>query len=1645
LHEQPTRRQQPRRRRERRAALRSSGSGGVDARGRRQHATGSGAQAMAVPAQTPPLAQKHTVPVRTILAGGPKLLLGRLGARLRRLDWTFWALVAVALVALVPRLYGINWDANNHLHPDEREIVFKAICLSLPGTPRPAGCDPAYTGPGWFFSPNSPLNPHFFAYGTLPQYLLAAVAHLLAWVTTITHGHFSPADGGAWDDFNHFTLVGRAISAIFDAGTVLVAGLLGRRLAGPWAGLLAAALVAVIPFEVQVSHFYAVDTLLVFFVMLTLLGCVELAQGPRVRTAAALVAGDEPAPTPGFWHALRWGLLTGVGCGLAFAVKVSAAPLLVPIAIALLLRWRRRGFDEAALALLCTATVALAAFVITSPYALIDWPEFSAQVNEQAQLARGVLDYPYVRQFAGDQPFLYQLGQLLRFDMGWAAGLLGLAGFVWAATRLWRTLNNEWAIFVGWLVAYFAVIGSSYTQFSRYMLPVFAPLCVCGAAALVAASRWGTRRAAGEAGAREAALEAENGDSGNNGIRASYFPANLLRALRARVTFSIPARWVRTVCIALALLVVACSTFLTIALDNIYSQPNTRVQASAWIYNHVAPSSTITYEVWDDPLPVEVPPAYTRNGIGFTAAGHPIVPGAYQTVGLNLYDPDTPDKAQQMAEQLASAQVVVISSQRLLRSIPKLPDRYPMTIRYYQFLFAGKLGFSLAAHFENAPHLLGWQLNETGADESFSVYDHPPVWIFVKQGAGLSAPQIDTLLTAGLYLPPPSDRSGAQQSLLLSPQNAAADAQSPALYAQFPPNSLPNQIPLIWWLLAVELLGLAAFPLTFSVFPGLRDRGWGFAKLLGLLLLAWAIWLPSSLRLLPFDRGVVIGIFALLVLLGAGVAWLRRAALWAFVRERWRLLAVGEGLFVVGFLFFTWIRALDPDLWHIWRGGEKPMELAYLDGILRSRYMPPLDPWFAGGYINYYYYGQYLFAVLIKLTGIVPTTAFNLAIPLLFGMLVGGVFSIVAGLTGRWWAGLAGAFGMAMLCNLDGLRQLYGQWLSVAAHLAPPPFDYWASSRVIPYTINEFPFWSFLYGDLHAHLIDLPIVVLIAGCAASLIASARAGRARWLPAVPTLAAAALALGAAWCTNTWDLPAYSLLLAAALALCALPTLSLPARSEVSAAHEPAEAREDEARDSTAVVDPAPSPPSMLLRRAVRSLVPSYPDLRNYLVALALTFGAAYVLYLPFHSNFQNFVSGIGPVTTPTSPLLFFELFGVWLFLIASFFFVELYDRLAAIWARSEAPLWGTPARRLWLTLGIYCLVLLVGAALSLKSLLLLLLGLGCWLALDRRHSPARRFTYLTLLLGLSIAFGVELIYIRDFLDHTDYERMNTVFKFYYQVWTLFALGGALAFTQLVRRLFGRAFAVSPSPAPRRYDDDYASAAPEGAGNWSVVTASGALARARAARQSPFGTSILRGAWLLALLVLVLGSSVFLVEGTQARLQDPAIWAQVQPPPGGIQPQGLSLDGMAYMKGWYPGDYAAITWMNEHIAGDPTIIEASSGVYNWQGRVSIYTGLPAVVQEQHEYEQRYPQEVSARQADVETFWSTPDPAVAQNILREYGVRYVYFGALERTCFVKSGDTCVPMSAAAIAKFQILAAQGVLRAVYTNSDVTIYEVRG
>src|SRR4029450_6302380 len=119
-----------------------------------------------------------------------------------------------------------------------------------------------------------------------------------------------------------------------------------------------------------------------------------------------------------------------------------------------------------------------------------------------------------------------------------------------------------------------------------------------------------------------------------------------------------------------------------------------------------------------------------------------------------------------------------------------------------------------------------------------------------------------------------------------------------------------------------------------------------------------------------------------------GAVWPQRRAFVTDIRGRWKEIFVAEGIFLAALLLFVWFRSMNPDIWHPARGGEKPMEFAYFNAILRSTHFPPYDPWFAGGYINSYSCGSVPVAVVTRLTGIIPSVAFNLAVPTFFALTV---------------------------------------------------------------------------------------------------------------------------------------------------------------------------------------------------------------------------------------------------------------------------------------------------------------------------------------------------------------------------------------------------------------------------------------------------------------------------------------------------------------------------------------------------------------------------------------------------------------------------------------------------------------------------------
>jgi len=299
-------------------------------------------------------------------------------------------------------------------------------------------------------------------------------------------------------------------------------------------------------------------------------------------------------------------------------------------------------------------------------------------------------------------------------------------------------------------------------------------------------------------------------------------------------------------------------------------------------------------------------------------------------------------------------------------------------------------------------------------------------------------------------------------------------------------------IEFILWYLVIAFVGLLALPVAFRFFSFLSDRGYTLARTLGLLLWGYLFWVLTSLRVLQNDLG---GVLVALALLG-GLSWWAGRGLqgWrefgAWVKGRVRLVVVAEVLFLLAFAFLAVLRAAGPQI----SGTEKPMELAFINAILRSPSFPPADPWLSGYSISYYYFGYVLVAMLTRVTGVVSGIAFNLAIALVFALAALGAYGIVHTLLASWsrrrqaagkrgifsqgWALLAPLF-ILVMANLEGglevmhagglfwqdnglaKRSEFWNWVGLQELNQPPaaPYDFmpkraggiwwWRASRVL--------------------------------------------------------------------------------------------------------------------------------------------------------------------------------------------------------------------------------------------------------------------------------------------------------------------------------------------------------------------------------------------------------------------------------------------------------------------------------------------------------------------------------------------------------------------------------------------------------------------
>ncbi len=1112
----------------------------------------------------------------------------------------------------------------------------------------------------------------------------------------------------------------------------------------------------------------------------------------------------------------------------------------------------------------------------------------------------------------------------------------------------------------------------------------------------------------------------------------------------------------------------------------------------------ISGGTLFTWEgAWDDPVPTKVctPPlgvSLADNpppgliGTGYECNGRDPWWGLVTGFEQNIVYEDEPAKRDKLLLTLDQSDYIGISSNRFYDTLNRNPLRWPMSNRYYEALFSGELGYELVGTFQET-YQLGplrisdqylptydspdW-LNEWEFEEAFSVYDHPVVFIFRKSESYDPQAARDLLdavpLTrvnegrafyscsedSDLYYCDPTmvgpaginteqgDR--APTGLMLTDSQAQTQYSGGTWSERFASSSLINTnevVGVVVWWVAIWLFGLAAFPLLFALLPGLSDRGYGMAKFMGVFFVSWGVWVLASARIPAWSQaGIAIGMIVL-ALLGLAVGWGRRREMVTWVRQHWKRLLVIDLLTLGLFAAFLLVRLSNPDLWHDSFGGEKPMDFAYFNAVLRSTVFPPYDPWYAGGFINYYYYGFVIVGAPVLLLKMVPAFAFNLILPTLFAATGMGAFSVAFSLVAwlkrsrfavpgsAWGAGIAAILLVVVLGNLDtprvaltGLARMGGyeqpaglesflidEYLAEHNGSVPPDADLLAiSERVNSENLSD---------RLRYELAGASEIVRSLGAGAGRMLNGEPlyispdrwfwGPSRVLAETPGVEGSAITEMPAFTFVYGDMHAHM--------------ISMPMQLFVLAfvLNEILIVGSDPRKRGARWLALAAGAIVVGMLRATNTW-----DWITYILFGTLGLGFAWWLHwrtvgrwslldltgrvggflvasflavLPFTTWFATNYSSVRPWTDGKTPLwAYFDIHGLFLFLIVSLLVWE-----TGRWLRAEK-VGSLRGKGGWLLALIAVIVAAFVVALALGLLgiqvALIVLPLLVWVAvLFFRRGQNRAMQYVLALVGLGLALtlGVELIVLEG-----DIGRQNTVFKFYMQVWLMFSVVGGAAIAWL----------------------------------WSA---------------SETWSAKLRIPWTMVLVLLIAVASLFPIMAARGK----ASFRMVQDLP-------LTLDGMAFMQEaqrWegdsevlaqHPerapfelaDDYAMIRWLQENVEGTPTIIEGlgDDTQYRWNGRISIYTGLPTVVGWNfHQRQQRVldpmPHMVEMRNANVNAFYETSSIGLAWDMIQHYGIEYIIVGEYERAYVNDAG----------LAKFPQMAELGLIEPVFTSGNSVIYRV--
>ena len=900
------------------------------------------------------------------------------------------------------------------------------------------------------------------------------------------------------------------------------------------------------------------------------------------------------------------------------------------------------------------------------------------------------------------------------------------------------------------------------------------------------------------------------------------------------------------------------------------------------------------------------------------------------------------------------------------------------------------------------------------------------------------------------------------------------------------------------WLLLIELMGLLVFPFTYRLFTGLPDRGWAFSKPLALLLIAYGTWLVGLSHTLDNSRWTVLLVLAVL----AGGAWLTGRGHWAemraFLRQQVRMVAMTEGLFLAVFIAWVLYRSFVPDIAHT----EQPMDLMFLNAVVTSPHYPPADPWLAGEPVSYYYFGYLTVGVLTMLSGLATAVAYNLALASTAALGALAAFGVAFNLVrlgrgsfrGAALAGVAAAFLLVGASNLGGTLNLvqaagigsegFWQGVGIGGFTAPDgPSTTWVpassgwwwfqTSRVIPGTINEFPMFSFVLGDLHPHVMSIPYVLLALGIALQLylapgLLTLRGIREHW----PLMVAAPVVLGVVGAINGWDLPLALTLMGGAVFLHAVRhggrLHASPSRvGQVGAGVAIAATllllpiafvlRDDQ----TALV--------RIVVIGIGLLALGFFAVVDRLVVRAAAFTVALVavaafLLIPFLLTFDSSASGPLPLRgLMTRPLHLILVWGVTGGLALAFLVVMRRSILepGAAWGNRfmlsvaigflPVVIW---IQNVWGPLAYAVLVFAFvmkklgfrwagvdETALSIGSGISRILGVGLLVALllyngitegeggvgGARSAVSRLLVVVPMATVATIAvYGAWTVAQRiggavrgRRRGAGSPEEANVLALGVLAVVTLLIMGAELFY---VVDIFGGDLRRQNTVFKLYYQA------------WMLMAVLGGVSLYYVTRRFDRRRLVGRlgsGVWVTVLVVALGAVLYFPLAAPYARASE-------------VRVHGLTLDGQAHLATTAWAEYQAILWVRESLPRDAVVVESAvvrcaqdvrgCSQYTEAARLSGSTGRPTIIGwSQHEYTWgRDPAHLAERQDDVREIYETTDAVQAKELLAKYDASYVVVGPRERGAYGVEG----------IAKFSQIGAE-VFNAGAPHANFVVYRL--